>query len=73
MIIFLRVGSHRACHRIEQILGFRPKYFWTWKTGGCIVALTHEQHALLIEGRVKSVTKLRLDPANPPRPCIPYG
>ena len=72
VVIFLKVGSHRSSDRIERILGFKPKYFYTWKTGGCIVALTREQHALLIAQRIKSVTRLRIDPADPPSPCISW-
>lgn len=55
--ILVRTSSNRSRDRLACLLGTKPDYYWTWKTGGAFVAIPA---ALLAEARkIPGITKAR--------------
>jgi hypothetical protein len=68
--VFVRVGSHRAGHRLERLLGASPPMYFTWETGGCL-ALISAAHLAGARG-IPGITKYRHPAgADGPWPCWP--
>ena len=59
-MIKLRFNSHRARRKLEDFLGRKPRFFWTWEHGGIFAEVTDDEYARLRSaGGITGVTKPR--------------
>jgi hypothetical protein len=72
--VLLNVKSGRACDNLARLIGRKPRYWFTFETGGCLAEVTPDELELFDaakrERRVywhSSITRARLK--STPSPC----